>query len=317
MPHNGLMEARTPRITVVGSLNQDITVTVSRFPEPGETLIGTSVSYRLGGKGANQAVAAARAGAEVWFVGRVGGDAAGLTLRQSLRDFGVRDELLAVDPGVPTGTAHITVDANGENEIIVVPGANGVVDLSGLREGHPARDADVFVTQGEVPPATVAAVAELGRARGAEVVLNLAPAIALPAAVFEGLGVLVVNESEAGLVLGEEAPASVDAALATASRLLGLGVRRAVITLGRLGAVFVVAGEAGTTSGHVPAPSAARVVDTTGAGDAAVGVLAAALATGLRFDACVAAGVRAGSAAVGYPGAASGYPAFSLAAEPT
>src|SRR5659263_290024 len=165
MPHNVLMEARTPRITVVGSLNQDITVTVSRFPEPGETLIGTSVSYRLGGKGANQAVAAARAGAEVWFVGRVGGDAAGLTLRQSLRDFGVRDELLAVDRGVPTGTAHITVDANGDNEIIVVPGANGVVDLSGLREGHPARDADVFVTQGEVPPATVAAAPRPGSRR--------------------------------------------------------------------------------------------------------------------------------------------------------
>lgn len=303
----------TSKVTVVGSINQDITVQVERFPGPGETLIGRSVSYHLGGKGANQAVAAARAGAEVWFVGAVGEDAAGAALRQQLTGFGVHDEFL-ITVASSTGTAHIMVDASGENSIVVVPGANGLVEINAEVGDLAVRGADVLVTQGEVPARTIAAVAALGRQAGVEVFLNLAPAIELPGDVFEGLGVLVVNETEAGLVLESRPPASVDQALTVAERLLSLGARRAVVTLGKLGAVYAVQGDGGAEAmtGHVPSPVPHAVVDTTGAGDAAVGVMAAALAAGLPFPDCVAAGVRAGSLAVEHPGAASGYPDFTL-----
>lgn len=309
------MFQRRARVTVVGSINQDITVTVTRFPQPGETLLGHNVSYRLGGKGANQAVAAARAGAIVTFVGRTGGDSQSESLRQAIRNFGIADDLLRTDEETTTGTAHITVDASGENEIIVVPGANGRVRATDLPPDHPAaREADVIVTQGEIPVDAIAGVVLLGHELGVEVVLNLAPAIAVPQGVFDGLGVLVVNETEAGLVLNEEPPSSVADALAAADRLLALGTRRAVITLGGRGAVFALAkppnGEA--RSGHVPAPSVTEVLDSTGAGDAAVGVLAAALGSGMIFEECVRAAVRAGSLAVQYVGAASGYPEFSL-----
>jgi len=309
------MLQRRARVTVVGSINQDITVTVKRFPHPGETLLGNTVSYSLGGKGANQAVAAARAGAIVAFVGRTGGDSQSVFLRQAIRDFGVADDLLQTDEATTTGTAHITVDASGENEIIVVPGANGRVRASDLPPEHPAaREANVIVTQGEIPVDAIAGIVLLGRELGVEVVLNLAPAITVPRDVFDGLGVLVVNETEAALVLNEEPPSSVADALAAADRLLALGTRRAVITLGGRGAVFALAeppnGE--SRAGHVPASSVKKVLDSTGAGDAAVGVLAAALGSGMGFEECVRAAVRAGSLAVQYVGAASGYPEFSL-----
>lgn len=303
----------TPRVVVVGSINQDITVQVERFPNPGETLIGRSVHYHLGGKGANQAVAAARAGAEVWFVGAVGDDAAGAALRQQLTALGVRDEFLRTAPS-STGTAHIMVDATGENSIVVLPGANGLVGIDAVTADSAIRGADVLVTQGEVPPRVIAAVAELGKKAGVQLVLNLAPVIEIPAGTFEGLAVLMVNETEAGLVLGSGPPSSVDEALSVAVRLLDLGVQRSVVTLGKLGAVYAVQGDGGAAAmtGHVPSPVPHAVVDTTGAGDAAVGVMAAALAAGLPFPDCVAAGVRAGSLAVEHPGAASGYPDFTL-----
>lgn len=302
-----------PKVAVVGSINQDITVQVERFPGPGETLIGRSVSYHLGGKGANQAVAAARAGAEVWFVGAVGEDAAGAVLRQQLTGFGVHDDLLLTVRS-STGTAHIMVDATGENSIVVVPGANGLVEIDAATGDPALRGADVLVTQGEVPPRTIAAVAALGKEAGVPVVLNLAPAIEIRADVFEGLAVLVVNETEAALILGSRPPTSVDEAMHVAERLLALGAHRAVVTLGKLGAVHALGSDGGATpsTGHVPSPVPSSVVDTTGAGDAAVGVMATALAAGLPFPDCVAAGVRAGSLAVEHPGAASGYPPFTL-----
>jgi ribokinase len=309
------MLRRRARITVVGSINQDIIVTVKRFPQPGETLLGNTVSYSLGGKGANQAVAAARAGAIVAFVGRTGGDSQSVSLRQAIRGFGVADYLLRTDEETTTGTAHITVDASGEKEIIVVPVANGRIRASDLPPEHPAaREANIIVTQGEIPVDAIAGIGLLGRELGVEVVLSLAPAIAVPRDVFDGLGVLVVNETKAASVLDEEPPPSVADALAAAGRLLALGTRRAVITPGGRGAVFAVAeppnGE--SRAGHVPAPFVEEVVDSTGAGDAAVGVLAAALGSGMGFEECVGAVVRAGSLAVQYVGAASRYPEFSL-----
>lgn len=294
-------------VVVVGSINRDITVLTDRFPEPGETLLGRSVTYGLGGKGANQAAAAARAGAEVAFLGAVGDDGPGQELRATLEEFGIDTALLNTAPGTSTGTAHITVNANGENHIIVVPGANATTTAQAVAD---ARDrlgaARVLVCQGEVPSETVNAVVELGRATGADVVLNLAPVI--PAGPFDGLAVLVVNESEAGLMLDTAPPEGIDEALEAARLLRMRGIRRVVITLGSQGAVYAGADE----DGHVPAPRPRAVVDTTGAGDAAVGVLAAGLAQNLPFERCVQAAVRAGSLSVERPGASASYPRFKL-----
>lgn len=297
-------------VLVVGSINWDITVRVHRFPTPGETLLGHSVVEGLGGKGANQAVAAARAGAQVQLLATVGDDAHGRALRAALHEFGVGTDLLAVSPTLPTGTAHITVDAAGQNHIIVVPGAN--VGTTPHRLGKAAgavRDAGAVVCQGEVPPETVAAVLELaGRRTSASVVLNLAPVVALPAGAIESARVLVVNETEASLLLGSTVPNDVPAALALA-RDLTQRSRAVVVTVGSRGAVLA---ERDGTELVVPAPRPSRVVDTTGAGDALVGVLAATLARGAALPAAVANGVTAATASVERPGASASYPVFDL-----
>ncbi len=297
-------------VTVIGSINQDITVTTERFPGPGETLLGRSVSYRLGGKGANQAAAAARAGAEVAFVGAVGSDDAGSAVRAQLAEFGVDVEPLAVTQNSTTGTAHITVDSGGENTILVVPGANGA-----LQPGDIAHDAtnlggsQALVLQCEIPTPVNLAAINLAREAGVDVILNLAPAIEFPREALAYLSVLVVNETEAALVLGDATPPSgSEEALVVAARLRELGPRRVVITLGSRGAVY----DDGESAGHVPAGHARRVVDTTGAGDATVGVLAASLAFGTGFRTAVANAMAAGARAVESEGAAASYPRFEL-----
>ena len=300
----------TPLVTVVGSINQDITVTVDRFPGPGETLLGHSVSYRLGGKGANQAVAVARTGVRSRFVGLTGTDGAADALAAEMRGYGVDVEHLGRLSGVPTGTAHITVDAGGENTIIVVGGANAQVTPALADPSSPAiAGSDVLVTQGEIPLDAMAAVLAAGRSLGIPVVLNLAPAVPLAHEHLAGLAVLVVNETEAMLTLGETgAPESAEEAIAVAHRLRALGPRTVVITLGAEGAVFAD----GDGAGHVPGHRVERVVDTTGAGDATVGVLAAGLASGLSTEAALDRAMAAGAAAVQRQGAAASYPDFPL-----
>lgn len=298
------------RVTVVGSVNQDITVTTARFPLPGETLTGAEVHYRLGGKGANQAAAAARAGVDVRFIGIVGADGAGKAVRDELGSFGVNVDQLSTNAQEATGTAHITVDAAGENTIIVVPGTNGLMTpetvLPLLAD---LNDSDIVVLQGEIPHETNQSVLRHGHERGASVILNLAPAVTPAPGVLAHVDTLVVNETEAGIVLGEPAPLSPAAALGVAGRLRELGPRRVVITLGKDGAVY----DDGAARGHIPAGAVTKIVDTTGAGDAAVGVLAASLARGRDFRQAVANAMAAGAAACERPGAASSYPEFTLA----
>ncbi len=298
------------RVVVIGSINQDIAVTTDRFPVPGETLLGRTVSYRLGGKGANQAAAAARAGAQVAFVGAVGDDEAGYSVRHQLAGFGVDVDTLMVKPDSSTGTAHITVDAGGENTIVVVPGANGALQPRDLDGATPALEgARAVVLQCEIPAPVNMAAIELATAHELDVILNLAPAIAFPPEALAAVSVLVVNETEAAIVLGDEVPPSgIEEALAVAGRLREIGPARVVITLGKHGAVY----DDGHAAGHVPAGHARRVVDTTGAGDATVGVLAASLAFGTGFAEAVDNAMAAGARAVEMEGAASSYPSFEI-----
>jgi ribokinase len=288
------------RLAVLGSLNMDISVTVPRLPEPGATVLGGGAAYAPGGKGANQAVAAARLGAAVAMIGCVGDDDFGGRLRTALKDEGVGDEGVRTAAGAPTGLAMITVDAAGENMITVAPGANREV---GPREvvavsGAPA---DVLVISAEIPVAAIrGALAAEGPALR---VLNLAPAPPEAAGlVAAGADWLVVNESEAAAVLGAEI-SGLDGAADGAAELAAMGAGNVVVTAGAAGAACH------TGSGTITVPGfKIRAVDSVGAGDTFVGALAVALAAGVAPQDAVRAAAAAGAAAAARPGTQSGMP---------
>ncbi|CAA9454539.1 MAG: Ribokinase [uncultured Rubrobacteraceae bacterium] len=290
-------------VFVMGSINQDFVLKVERRPKPGETVTDAVLSTHNGGKGANQAAAAALLGASVAFLGRVGDDGFGGPLVEALRDKGVDTALVEEAPGASTGTAFITVTGDGENAITVAPGANRRLTPEDVDAARGAiGEAAVLVAQMEVPRETVARAVEVAGEVGTRVVLNLAPPFEIPRAVLEGLSVLVVNEHEAAFLLGERVE-GVEGALAAAPGLVSLGPASAVVTVGADGAVFAEGGDAD----HVPAPEA-EVVDTTGAGDAFVGALARKLARGASLGEAAAYAVRAGAAAVTREGAQGALP---------
>jgi ribokinase len=292
-------------VVVVGSINEDVELLVARAPKPGETLTAERTARRPGGKGANQAVAAARAGARVRMIGRVGDDPAGTRMLENLRDEHVDTQAVAALPGVPTGTAYITVTADGENTIVLEQGANARLspgDLAG--ESAALAGAAVLLAQLEVPVDTVTAAVRAAHDAGARAVVTLAPAQAVPDALLAGLDPLLVNEHEAGFLLGGGGERGGDGGVAKdaeecARRLLDLGPRSVVITLGAAGAVIADA----TDVWRVPAGTVDEVVDTTGAGDAFAGALAAALADGGSLADGVGAGMAAAAQAVGRAGA--------------
>ncbi len=287
-------------VVVVGSLNMDLVVPVARHPKPGETIIGGNLQRFPGGKGANQAVAAARLGGRVRMVGRVGADAYGAELKRGLEAEGIETADVA-EIDAPTGVALISVSEDGQNAIIVSPGANARLRPEDLSpEGFAG--AQVVVLQLETPLETVQRAAELGREAGARVLLNAAPARELPDELLEALDVLVVNEFEAAQVAGEEEPESMEEALSLA-RQLAQRVPVVVVTLGARGLVW--AGAEG--EGYLPAFEV-QAVDTTAAGDAFVGGLAAALAAGEPFAAALRFGSAAGALAATRPGAQPSLP---------
>lgn len=288
-----------PDIVVLGSLNTDLVLDVPALPTAGQTVLGGRLRVHSGGKGANQAVAAAAqagpAGPTVRMVGRVGADEHGRRMRADLLAAGVNAAGVTVDPDEPSGTALILVDANGENVIAVAAGANGAVDAGDARRAAAGLGpGDIAICQLEVPQPAVRTLVTAVRAAGARSVCNAAPAATLAADLLAALDVLVVNESEARVVLGAEIRTA-EAAGAAAGRA-GCAV---VVTLGAEGAVY---GNPAGPPGHCPAP-AVPVVDTVGAGDAFVGALAVALASGAELPGAVAAGVAAGSRAVTRAGA--------------
>ena len=264
------------RVVVLGSLNVDLITSVQRHPQPGETVTGTGLARVAGGKGANQAVAAARWGSEVVMLGCVGDDSAGAAYRDRLARLGIDVSGLVVAEG-PSGHALIAVDEEGENSIVVIPGANAAAGLAlpGLARLLPG---DVLLLQLEVPVEVVSEAVRIARMADAMVILNVAPYAALPPDVLAEVDLVVANEHEAGLLAESGAlPQSL------------------LVTFGAHGASW--------DGMSVDAHPAVAVVDTTGAGDAFCGALAAALARGAAREDALQAALAAGADAVGYAGA--------------
>ncbi len=293
------------RVVVLGSANTDVVLAVPRVPAAGETLLATSTAHHPGGKGLNQVVAVARAGAAAVFIGAVGDDEAGTALVEVLREAGADTRLLR-RVAEPTGTAHIAVQDDGDNAIIVAPGANGTLDALTDADAAAFDDAAVLVLSLEVPLEGVVAAARRASAAGAVVVLNAAPARELPDELLDLVDVLVVNEHEAALLAGSDdgGDGGDGDDVAASARALLRRVSAVVVTLGGSGALVVRRGEAPQ---EVAAPRV-DVVDTTGAGDTATGYLAAGLAAGLDLPGAVRRAVVAGSLAVQRAGAVPSIP---------
>jgi ribokinase len=330
-----------PRIAVLGSANMDLVATASALPRPGETVLGRDFATVPGGKGANQAIAAVRGGASCVFLGAIGSDSFGVTLKSRLLASGVDTSLLRTVYGA-SGVAVIMVDGAGENIIVVTPGANA--SLVGLIEPELAAiaGADVLVAQLEVPVETVTAAMVAARAAGTRTVLNAAPARALPANLLAAVDLLVVNDIEAEALTGRSAipaPTGSGAARPSARNDVGVGesgpsrppdsagvggedvhgehaserevlaallelVPRAVLTRGAAGAWY---SERGGDAVHVPAPPV-ESVDSTAAGDAFTGALAVALSEGREPIGAVRWACAAGAASVRRLGASSSLP---------
>lgn len=287
-------------IVVVGSINMDLVIRVPRFPEAGETLLGEDLDQYSGGKGANQAVAAARAGGAVAMVGRVGSDAFGPVLRDRLADEAIDVGSVETVSG-PSGVAVITVDKAARNSIVVSPGANKSLtpdDLAAsLFEG-----ATAVLLQLEIPLETVLAAARMGRAAAARTLLNLAPARTLDPEQLADIDVLLVNETEAASLTGLTAEAVAADPEAAVGRLAAQ-VPAAVLTLGAAGACWAEDGKVGRVPGF-----SVEAVDTTAAGDSFVGALSVALGEGMALSDAVRFGNAAGALAATRVGAQPAIP---------
>ncbi len=298
-------------VVVVGSVNIDLVSDVSHLPTPGETVLGGRLRKSPGGKGANQAVAARRLGARTVLVGAVGDDTFADDALEALAREGLDTAAVRRVSDVPTGVALIVVSAEGENTIVVTPGANSalaVVDVACLATLELAPRA-VLALQMEVPLATCVESASIARRRGATVLLNCAPMPDHPRLLLRELlamtDVLVVNESEALALAPGDVPAEPEGWLDLANRLRDLGPATCVVTLGQQGAVV-----AGQDLAHVQPAFAVQTVDTTGAGDTFCAALSVGLAGGESLTAAVARACAAGALATTAPGA---YPAAPTA----
>ncbi|MFJ7265920.1 ribokinase [Streptomyces sp. NPDC099050] len=286
-------------IAVLGSTNMDLVAYVSKAPRLGETVTGRDFRTVPGGKGANQAVAAARCGAEVVMIGAVGADGFGVRLRSALTGAGVETAALRTVEGA-SGTAHITVDDEGGNSIIVIPGANALV--TSLEPGDAARigSADSLLLQLELPLEAVLAGALAARAHGVRTILTPAPAQPLPAELLAATDLLVPNEHEAAALTG-----LTDVHLAAAALLQD--VPEVVVTLGAAGVLYAARGREPLS---VPAPRV-RAVDTTAAGDTFVGALAVALGEGRPMPDALRWASAAAALSVQRPGAQDSMPTRS------
>jgi len=263
------------RVFVAGSINMDLVATADRHPRIGETVAGTALLYLPGGKGANQAVAAAKLGAPTALIGRLGKDAFGDQLKAFLAAQEIDLSFVQATREAHTGTAVITT-ANADNTIVVIPGANALVSATDVAAPLLARG-DVAVSQFEIPLATIAAFFQRARAAGATTILNPAPAIECGTGLLDLVDILILNETELGLLARSELRDTDDpACFLDAARSLPFGKDRIIcVTLGKRGVLALIDGEPSIVAGRT-----VEAVDTTGAGDCFVGAVAAQLAGG-------------------------------------
>ncbi len=296
--------SHSPRIAVLGAVNMDLVVSLAQLPESGETLLGDAFVATPGGKGANQAVAAARMGAHAVFAGRVGSDPYGPELRTALRAEGIDTSLLFTDPGAASGVALITVATGGANTIIAVPGANERCDASDVERLRPAlAESDMLLLQLELPTETSLAAARLAREMGVSVLLDPAPVRPLPPEAYTLADVMTPNETEASTLLGTEVH-NPNSGVAAAAALVERGVPTAIVTLGEQGAAYATLdGECAYLPAH-----AIEAVDSVASGDAFAGALAVALAEGRPLDEAMRWGMAAGALCATVPGAQAAMP---------
>ena len=301
------MNRATPKVTVVGSLNIDLVCHATRRPDKGETIIGDAFDIFTGGKGFNQATAAARLDAEVTLIGSVGADPFGEMLLTAVENEHINSRFVTRRTDIGTGVATIVVEPDGDNSIIVVPRANMALTTSDIDAAADCiADADVLLLQLETPIATSEHAAAIAKEHDTTVVLNPAPAQPLPDSLLKYVDILTPNQSETELLSGMKVSSQEDAHRAAEvlrARMVATENAAVVLTLGEQGALILTE----TTSEQVPALSV-EPIDTTGAGDAFCGALATALASGETLHPAVAFANAAGAAAVTVTGATPSMP---------
>ncbi|HAH24991.1 MAG TPA: ribokinase [Prolixibacteraceae bacterium] len=271
------------RILVVGSSNTDMVIKTLNFPAPGETILGGRFLMNAGGKGANQAVAAARLGGLVTFVGKIGDDIFGKQAVQQLEDEGINVDFVAVDPENPSGVALITVDRKGENSIVVAPGSNGTLSSADFDKAIALlKESEFVLMQLEIPIPTVEHIARMAALSNKKVILNPAPAAKLSDELLNNLYIITPNETEAELLTGIKVTDE-QSALKAATFLHEKGIDMVIITMGSAGAFILANGQ------HeiIPAPKV-EAIDTTAAGDTFNGALVVALSEGKTIQQSIA-----------------------------
>ena len=266
-------------VTVVGSANMDLVVKSPRIPAIGETILGDDFFMLPGGKGANQAVAAAKVGADVYLVAKLGEDMYGSESLNNFKTVGINTKYITRTKDAPSGVALINIDDKGQNQIVVVPGANSKLSLADIENASPAiAQSAVVVAQLEIQLSTVQKAAQMAKKHGAQFILNPAPAQTLPAELLAIVDILTPNETEASLLTGINVT-DVDSAGKASRKLLDCGVKAVIITMGEQGFLL-------TTPQQSKFVKAIKVtpVDSTAAGDAFTGSLAAALASGKSIE---------------------------------
>jgi ribokinase len=286
------------KIIVLGSINTDFVIRTIRHPKSGETVSGSDYATYFGGKGANQAIAAARLGAHVSMIGRIGEDSFGKAAFENLKKEKVNTKFITIDPTSPSGAAFVVIDESGNNTIVVSPGANGHVNLHDLDQAKSCFSHEtVLVTQFEVPISTVIAGIELAKARGSYVIVNPTPVVDFDFDLFKKIDAMILNESELYTLTK---CGNLHQGLKT---LQDGGVKRIALTLGEKGCILM-----GENKEFNIQPHSIKVVDTTGAGDAFVGAFSAAVAEDNDFLTAGLWGNAAGAIAVTSFGAQSSLP---------